>query len=49
MNSELPQYAAALRRERQNEVFGQWVNLEANRQLRATPVFHNQTAPDTAR
>ena len=49
MNSELPQYAAALRRERQNEAFGQWVNLEANRQLRATPVFHNQTAPDTAR
>jgi len=49
MNSELPQYAAALRREHQNEAFGQWVNLEANRQLRATPVFHRQTAPGTAR
>jgi hypothetical protein len=49
MNSELPQYATALRRERQNEAFGQWVNLEANRQLRTTPVFHQQTAPDIAR
>jgi hypothetical protein len=49
MNSELPQYAVALRRERQSEAFGQWVNLEANRQLRDTPVFHKQTAPDTAR
>jgi hypothetical protein len=34
MNSELPQYAAALRRERQNEAFNQWVSLEVNRQLR---------------
>ncbi len=49
MNSELPQYAAALRRERQNEAFSQWVNLEANRQFRTTPVFHQQTAPGTAR
>jgi hypothetical protein len=49
MNSDLPQYAAALRRERQNEAFGQWVNLEANRQLRTTPALHKQTAPDTAR
>jgi hypothetical protein len=42
MNSDLPQYTAALRRERQNEAFGQWVNLEANRQLRTTPVFQQQ-------
>jgi hypothetical protein len=49
MNSELPQYAAALRRERLGEAFGQWVNLEADRQLRTTPVFHRQTAPGTAR
>ena len=49
MNYELPQYAASLRRERQNEAFGQWVNLEANRQLRNTPAFHKQTAPGTAR
>jgi hypothetical protein len=49
MNSELPQYAAALRRERRDEAFGQWVNLEANRQLRTTPVFRRQTAPGTAK
>jgi hypothetical protein len=39
MNSDLPQYTAALRRERQAEAFGQWANLEASRQLRSTPVF----------
>jgi hypothetical protein len=44
MNSDLPQYIAALRRERQNEAFGQWVNLEANRQLRYLPVFREQAA-----
>jgi SurA N-terminal domain/PPIC-type PPIASE domain len=49
MNSELPQYTAALRRERQNESFGQWINLEASRQLRTTPAFHRQTAPGAAR
>jgi hypothetical protein len=49
MNSELPQYAAALRRERQNEAFNQWVSLEVNRQLRNTPIFHRQTTPGTAR
>jgi hypothetical protein len=49
MDSELPQYAAALRRERQSEAFSQWVNLEANRQLRDTPVFHGPSTPGTAR
>jgi ribosomal protein L39E len=44
MNSDLPQYITALRRERQNEAFGQWVNLEANRQLRYLPVFREQAA-----
>jgi ribosomal protein L39E len=38
-NSELPQYIVALRRGRQNEAFTQWVNVEANRQLRTTPIF----------
>jgi hypothetical protein len=42
MNSELPQYIAAFRRGRQSEAFGQWVNLEANRELRNTPVFRQQ-------
>jgi hypothetical protein len=42
MNSDSPQYIAALRRERQNEAFSQWVNLEANRELHTTPVFRQQ-------
>ena len=42
MNSDLPQYLAGFRRQRQNEAFSQWVNLEANRQLRNTPVFRQQ-------
>ncbi len=50
MNSDLPQYIAALRRERLNEAFNQWVNLEANRQLRNTsPVFREQSAPGAAK
>ena len=39
MNSELTQYAAELGRERMSEVFNEWVNLEANRQLFNTPVY----------
>ena len=42
MRSNLPQYIAALRRERLSEAFNQWVNLEANRQLRNTPVWRQQ-------
>jgi hypothetical protein len=49
MNSELPQYIAALRRGRQNEAFSQWVNLEVNRQLRTTPVFLQQFKSGAAR
>jgi hypothetical protein len=48
MNSDLPQYTAALRRERQNEAFNQWVNQEANRQLRSLPVFREQAARGAA-
>ena len=48
MNSELPQYLAAFRRGRQNEVFNQWVNLEAYRQLHNTPVFRQQSRPGAA-
>jgi len=39
MNSELPQYTGYLRHAHQSEAFNQWLNLEANRQLRNTPVF----------
>jgi hypothetical protein len=49
MNSDLPQYLAAFRRERQNEAFSQWVNLEANRQLRNTPVFRQQLKSGAAK
>jgi hypothetical protein len=44
MNTDLPQYIAALRRERQNEAFGHWVNLEASRQLGSLPAFREQAA-----
>jgi parvulin-like peptidyl-prolyl isomerase len=49
MNSELPPYQTAFRRERQNEAFNQWVNLEANRQLRDTPAFRQAAAPGIPR
>jgi hypothetical protein len=43
MNSNLPQYMNALRRQRLSEAFNQWVNLEANRQLRNTPGTGNSS------
>jgi len=49
MNSDLPQYLAGFRRQRQNEAFSQWVNLEANRQLRTTPVFRQQLKSGAAK
>jgi hypothetical protein len=49
MNSDLPRYAATLRRERQNEAFNQWVNLEASRQLRSLPAFREPAAGGAAR
>jgi len=39
MNSDLPQYTAALRRERQSEAFGRWVNQEVSSQLRSCRPF----------
>jgi hypothetical protein len=39
MNAELPRFTAALREQRRSEAFNQWVNTEANRQLRSTPIF----------
>ncbi|MGA2788897.1 MAG: SurA N-terminal domain-containing protein [Verrucomicrobiota bacterium] len=49
MNSDLPQYTAAFRRERESEAFNQWVNLEANRELRDTPVFRQQFTAGAAK
>ena len=49
MDSDLPQYVVALRRERQAEAFNQWVNLEANRQLHHLPVFREPAERGAAR
>ena len=38
-NSELPQFLAQVRRGRQNEAFNLWLQNEANRELRNTPVY----------
>ena len=43
MNADLPQFTAALRRSARTKRFNQWVNIEANRQLRNTPVFRQQS------
>jgi parvulin-like peptidyl-prolyl isomerase len=48
MNTDLPQYLAAFRRERLDAAFNEWANLEANRQLRNTPVFQQQFSPGAA-
>jgi hypothetical protein len=34
MRADLPQFTAALRRQRENEAFQEWLNAEANRELR---------------
>ena len=44
MDAELPQYIALLRRARQNEAYNQWLQAEAFRELRNTPVFRQQQA-----
>jgi len=44
MSTDLPQFTAGLRRARESEVFNQWVQAEANRQLRTTPVYNLQAA-----
>ena len=49
MNADLPQYVTELSRARMNEAFNEWVNLEANRQLRSTPIFQQQFRPGAAR
>jgi len=42
MNAQMPQFIAQLRRAQQNEAFNEWLQLEANRQLRSTPAYHPQ-------
>jgi hypothetical protein len=48
MNSEFPQFLAAVRRERQNEAFQQWLGTEAHKQLGDIPAFQ-QAAASAAR
>jgi len=45
MKADMPQFIAQLRRARQDEAFNEWLQVEANRQLRDTPAFHPQSAP----
>jgi hypothetical protein len=49
MNTDLAQYTTALRRERQDEVFSHWINLEASRQLSFLPAFREQAARGAAK
>jgi len=37
--AELPQFTAQVRRGRENEAFNRWLQAEANRELRNTPVY----------
>ncbi|MGH7989605.1 MAG: peptidyl-prolyl cis-trans isomerase, partial [Limisphaerales bacterium] len=46
MDSDLPQFTAALRRTRESEAFNQWLMREANQSLRDTPIF--QQSADAA-
>jgi len=48
MNSELPKFTADLRRARENEAFNAWMQSEANRELKDTPLFRQQAAGGAA-
>ena len=44
MKTDLPQFTAGLRRQRESEAFNQWVQVEANHQLINTPVYQQAAA-----
>jgi hypothetical protein len=46
MNAQMPQFIAQIRRAQQNEAFNEWLQIEANRELRNTPAYHQQAATD---
>jgi hypothetical protein len=48
MDAGLSRFTSSLREQRQTEAFYQWLNLEAGRQLRGTPVFQEPSVPGTA-
>jgi len=47
VSTDLPQFTASLRRARENEAFNEWVQTEAGRELRNTPVYKQQAATGT--
>jgi len=49
MNAAMPQYLVDFRRQRESEAFNQWLGLEANRQLRNTPVYAELTGEGGSR
>ena len=49
LDVQLPQFVAQMRRERANEIFNAWLNSEANRELKDTPVFQKQKAAAQAK
>ena len=49
--ADLPQFISQVRRGRENEAFNLWLQTEANRELRNTPVFQEMAggkAPPTS-
>jgi hypothetical protein len=44
LNTDLPQFINELRRSRQGEAFQQWLNVEANHELRDTPLAREAAA-----
>jgi peptidyl-prolyl cis-trans isomerase D len=44
MQAEMPEFLGNVRRARQSEAFNQWLQLEANRQLRTTPLYTQKAA-----
>jgi hypothetical protein len=49
MNTDLPQFISALRNRRQKEAFDSWLQREANKELRDTPLYHRQASAGTAK
>ena len=44
MKTDMPQYIAAIRRTRQNDVFNQWIGAEAQRELSKIPALKEDIA-----
>ncbi len=47
MNAQMPQFIAQLRRTQQNQAFNEWLQIEANRQLRDIPALRQPAAGAT--